>query len=497
MDWLVPSWFPFQDPTWWQIALVVADYVIKIIAVGVVPANRNPSSSTAWLLVILLIPFLGLPLFLLLGSQAITGRRHRIQARANDELVRRTKHLPDIPEGVDVDDGIRGTFLLNRRLTGMPAVLGVDHGIRTNYEESIAAMIRAIDDAQRTVHVQMYIFALDETTEPFIQALERAHLRGLDVKVLVDPIGSYKYRGYRKLKRRLNRAGIPWHPMLPISIVHLQWRRPDLRNHRKIVTVDGDRAFMGSQNMIESAYQQRAHRKSVRRWVDTMVELTGEVVTELDAVFAVDWASEGYDQPVQQRPTPARTPLDEGGETNLVQVVPSGPGFQTEPNLRVFNDLIYEARERLIIVSPYFVPDESMLMALTTAAHMGIDVRLHVNEKSDQFMVGHAQASYYRMLLESGVRIMRYPAPAVLHAKFMVVDDRVAAFGSSNLDMRSFGLNYEVTLLATRGSIVPRLIEIADEYDRVSTELTLEEWKRRPWPQRYLDNLFRLTSALQ
>ncbi len=497
MDWLVPGWFPFDDPTWWQIALVVADYTIRVIAVGVVPEGRNPSSSNAWLLVILLIPFIGLPLFLLLGSQTITGRRHRIQAAANEELVLRTRHLPDIPDGVDVEDGVRGAFLLNRRLTGMPAVLGVSHGIRTGYGDSIDAMVRAIDDAERTVHVQMYIFALDPVTEPFVEALERAHRRGLDVKVLVDSIGSWKYAGYRRLKRRLRRSGIPWHPMLPISISQLQWRRPDLRNHRKIVTIDGDRAFMGSQNMIGSSYGKPPEPPSARHWSDTMIELTGDVVMELDAIFAVDWASEGYDPPLPQRPSETRMPLDLRHETNLVQVIPSGPGFQTEPNLRVFNDLIYEARERLTIVSPYFVPDESLLMALTTAAHMGIDVRLHVNEKSDQFMVGHAQASYYRGLLEAGVRIIRYPAPAVLHAKFMVVDDRIAVFGSSNLDMRSFGLNYEVTLLATRGSIIPDLLEIAEGYESVSTELTLEEWDERPWYSRYLDNVFRLTSALQ
>lgn len=497
MEWLTPAWFPFQDPTWWQIALMVADYIIKIIAVGVVPENRHPSSSSAWLLIILLVPFVGLPLFLLLGSQTITGRRHRIQAAANEELARRTRHLPDIPGGIDIDDGIRGPFMLNRRLTGMPAVIGHSHGMYTDARAAIGAMVRAIDMAQRTVHVQMYIFALDDVTEPFIRALERAHARGLEVKVLVDPIGSYKYPGYRKLKKRLARSGIPWHPMLPISIVHLQWRRPDLRNHRKIVVCDGNRAFMGSQNMIEPPYQRKANHKSGREWVDTMVELTGEIVTELDAIFAVDWASEGYDRPTQQNPElQPEESADSDGE-NLVQVIPSGPGFQTEPNLRVFNDLIYEARERILIVSPYFVPDQSLLMAITTAAHRGIDVRLYVNERSDQLMVGHAQASYYRGLLEAGVRIFRYPAPMVLHSKFVVVDDRIAVFGSSNLDMRSFGLNYEVMLLATQGPIVPQLIGIAGDYEARSSVLTIEQWNERPWYKRYLDNVFRLTSALQ
>ena len=148
------------------------------------------------------------------------------------------------------------------------------------------------------------------------------------------------------------------------------------------------------------------------------------------------------------------------------------------------------------MVSPYFVPDESMLVAITSAAYAGVRVELYVNEQSDQFMVGHAQQSYYQALLDAGVIIYRYPAPKILHSKFMVVDDEIAVFGSSNMDMRSFGLNYEISMIATGGSIVPRLVAIADDYRELSSVLTSEQWEKRPWGQRYLDSVFRLASAL-
>ena len=484
-----------DDLSWWQLTILIVDYSIKIIAIGVVPENRHPSSSMAWLLVILLLPVIGLPLFLLLGSQTITGRRNRIQALANELILERTKDLPDVPSDVTLGKNSATTVRLSRNLTGIPSVTAVNHGVYTDYEGTIARMIEVIDQAKRTVHVQMYIFALDPVTESFVQALERAHERGVAVKVLIDPIGSYKYRGYWKLKKRLNRSGIPWHPMLPVSIVKLTFRRLDLRNHRKIVTVDGQVAFMGSLNMIEPEYQRKKNHKIGRQWVDAMIEVSGEVALHLDTVFAIDWTSEEFDPPEEQ-PVMERHPYSHSEHGNIVQVLPSGPGYTTMPNLRVFNDMIYAATKRLIVVSPYFVPDESMLVAITSAAYAGVRVELYVNEESDQFMVGHAQQSYYQELLDAGVIIYRYPAPKILHSKFMVVDDEIAVFGSSNMDMRSFVLNYEITLLATNGSIVPRLVDIANEYRELSSELTAEQWKQRPWGQRYLDSVFRLTSAL-
>ena len=178
-------------------------------------------------------------------------------------------------------------------------------------------------------------------------------------------------------------------------------------------------------------------------------------------------------------------------------MIPSGPGFATENNLRAFTTLLYSAQRRLSITSPYFVPDESLLYAVTTAAQRGIDVELFVSEAGDQFMVYHAQRSYYEALLRAGVRIFMYPAPYVLHSKFFTVDDDVAVLGSSNLDMRSFGLNYEVSLMIPDPEVVSRVREVEDTYRGLSRELTLEEWLTRSRGSAYADNVMRLTAALQ
>jgi cardiolipin synthase A/B len=471
--------------------LLVLDYAIKIVAIGVVPENRRPSSSQAWLLLILLLPGLGLPLFLLVGSPYIQGRRHRLQAAANAELLQRAKALPELPSGVSAPDRVSGVVDLNRNLGSMPCVVGATIGLHPGYGDSIAAMTEAVRRARHTVNFEIYILGLDATTEPFFDALADAVRRGVTVRLLYDHLGSRGYPGFRRMNQRLTADRIDWHQMLPIQPFHGRWRRPDLRNHRKLLVVDGEVAFMGSQNMIDSSYLKRANVRIGRHWQDLNVGLRGSIVGELSIVFAFDWYTEtGELLDVEEGSG------DPGGDTAM-QLLPSGPGFTTEPNLRLFNSLIYRAERRLSIVSPYFIPDESLLIAVTTAAQRGVEVELFASAKADQFVVHHAQRSYYRALLEAGVHVWLYPAPTVLHAKFLTVDDDVSVIGSSNMDMRSFYLDYEVSLMVFGSEFVGQLQTVAQQYRDVSAQLELDSWNRRPWPGRYVDNVMRLTSALQ
>jgi cardiolipin synthase len=217
-------------------------------------------------------------------------------------------------------------------------------------------------------------------------------------------------------------------------------------------------------------------------------------VAALNAVFASDWYSESQEVLTEELEPVTR---DVGRGDLVCQVIPSGPGFVAENNLRAFTTLIYSAQSRLSLTSPYFVPDESLLYAVTTAAQRGVQVELFVSEEGDQFMVYHAQCSFYRALLEAGVRIYLYPAPYVLHSKHFTIDEDVAVLGSSNMDMRSFALNYEVSLMVLGPDIVRRMRKVEDQYRERSRELTLEEWARRSWVSTYLDNVMRLTAALQ
>lgn len=488
----------------WQAIGLILDYGIKIFAIGYVPEGRKPSSSTAWLLAILLIPFIGLPLFLIMGSPYVSRRRHRIQREANAMIEDVQADVPDYPEGANFTPEIESLFKLNRSLTNLPAVVGKNKGVWTDYNATIARMAEAVDEAQEFVHAEIYITVWDDTTDQFFQACKRAVERGVTVRYMFDQIGSFKYPKSSKLKKRLEAIGVQTYEMLPLAPWRGRFRRPDLRNHRKMLIIDGETGFLGSFNMIERGYVMKNHKRAGRQWIDTMVELEGPIVDSMNMIFSVDWYSESEEPlDVTDHYQEPEIPEDDTSSDNIVQLVPSGPGYSTEPNLRMFNSIIHHAKERLIMCSPYFIPDESMLDAVTTACYRGVRVELLVGEASDQFMVNHAQSSYYQALLEAGVKIYQFPKPYILHSKFVITDpdnpelSPLAVVGSSNMDMRSFGLNYEVSLMVARGNLITQLNETAAAYLAVSPELTLERWNERGWGRRYVDNVMRLTSALQ
>jgi cardiolipin synthase len=225
-----------------------------------------------------------------------------------------------------------------------------------------------------------------------------------------------------------------------------------------------------------------------------MVRLEGPIVLGLEAVFQGDWYIETGEflNLLRDESLPAARPGD-----LECQIVPSGPGYASENNLQVFVALLYTARKRISITSPYFVPDGSIMNALRAATARGVEVELFVSETGDQAMVYHAQRSYYEEILRAGVRVWMFHPPYILHSKHFTVDDSVAVVGSSNMDQRSFGLNMEISMVVHGEAFVSELDEVNDYYRANSRELTLEEWMKQPLRAQLVDGLARLTSALQ
>jgi cardiolipin synthase len=475
------------------LALLV-DFVIRVIAVIVVPRNRKPTSATAWLLAIFLIPYIGVLFFLLIGSYKLPKRRREKQAEINNFIIESTEGIERVRRDHPWPPWLESVVELNRNLGAMPLVGGNRASLNGDYDASLASMAAEIDKAQRYVHVEFYILSFDQTTKPIFDSLEAAVKRGVVVRVLLDHIASFRTRDYRRTLRRLTGMGAKWHLMLPVQPFRGKYQRPDLRNHRKLLIVDGKVGFMGSQNVIDRSYNKRSNIRRGLKWKELIVRVEGPIVAGLNAIFITDWYSE-TDELLRREVEPITTELTE--EALDAQVVPSGPGFEGENNLRLFLALLYYAQERIVITSPYFVPDESMLTAITTATQRGIAVDLFVSEIGDQALVYHAQRSYYEALLRAGVRIWMYKKPYILHAKHFTIDDDVAVIGSSNMDIRSFQLNMEVSLMVRGRSFVDQMREVEDGYRSQSRELTLDEWMRQPLRSTVLDNLARLTSALQ
>jgi cardiolipin synthase len=480
--------------SWWLIAVFVFDIVIRIAAIIIVPRNRRPTAAMAWLLAIYFIPVIGVVLFLVIGTPRLPRKRRRKQRAINEYIQQATSGL----DHGTLRPGAPGWFTslvrLNTNLGAMPLSGDNEAHLIPDYQESLDTMADAIRSARRYVHVEFYILQADASTDNFFRALEEVRERGVTVRVLLDHWANRGKPFYRSTLRRLDAMGAQWHLMLPVQPLRGKYQRPDLRNHRKLLVVDGDIAFMGSQNVTDSTYNLRKNIRRGLHWVDLMVRLEGPVVGSVNAVFLSDWYSETDELLTEE--------VDEfdlrqaTGDLDC-QIVPSGPGFEFENNLRLFLGLMYAAKERIILVSPYFVPDESILNAITTACHRGVEVELFVSEEGDQAMVYHAQRSYYEVLLRAGVRIWMYRKPYILHTKAMTIDDEVAVIGSSNMDMRSFGLNMEISMLVRGEEFVDEMREVEDRYRKLSTELTLEEWLRQPLRSTVLDNLARLTSALQ
>jgi cardiolipin synthase len=474
------------------VILTVLDYALRVLAVIFIPVNRKPQTATAWLIAIFAIPSLGWLAFFLFGSNKLPRKRRKRQLEINQFIL-------DTTEGIDRVSVLEPGWLepivaLNRRLGAMPMVGGNTAKMYSDYAESLTAMTDAVAGARKYVHVEFYILALDSTTTPFFDAMEQAVKRGVTVRVLLDHIASLRSPGYFRTIRKLKRIGVNWELMLPVQPWLGRWQRIDLRNHRKLLIIDGRIAFTGSQNMVDRSYNKRSNKRRGLQWRDLMVRFEGPIVAGINALFITDWYSETNELLVREAEDVERTVAPDLLDC---QVVPSGPGFEGENNLRLFNSLLYSAQEKIIITSPYFVPDDSMLYAITTAAQSGLDVQLFVSEIGDQPVVYHAQRSYYDALLKAGVRIWLYQSPTVLHAKHFTIDDQVAVIGSSNMDMRSFTLNLEISVMVRGETFVKRLRAIEDEYRSLSRELTLDEWRKQPRRSKVLDNVARITATVQ
>ncbi|MEV7799041.1 cardiolipin synthase [Microbacterium foliorum] len=479
---------------WWTAAFLIAlDLTIRITAIIVIPRNRRPTAAMAWLLAVFFIPFIGVFLFLLIGNPRLPRARRRKQDQINEYIAETSEHLHFGTLRPDAPSWFPPLVEMNHRLGALP--ISGDNGAHliADYQDSLDAMADEIRKAEDYVHIEFYILQADASTDNFFRAMEEVAERGVHVRVLLDHWANRWKPKYRQTVKRLNNMGANWHLMLPVQPLKGRMQRPDLRNHRKLVVVDGKVAFLGSQNVTDSTYNLPKNIKRGLHWVDLMVRIDGPVVLSVNAIFLSDWYSE-TDEVLQEIDiSHAQT-----GSGDLdCQVVPSGPGFEVENNLRLFLGLLYAAKEKIMIVSPYFVPDEALLLAVTAAVDRGVAVELFVSEEGDQAMVYHAQRSYYEALLKAGVRIWMYRRPYILHTKSLTIDDQVAVIGSSNMDMRSFGLNLEVSMLVRGEEFVAEMREVEDVYRSLSRELTLEEWMQQPLRSTVLDNLARLTSALQ
>lgn len=489
-EWLADEWVLVVTYLYWAV-----DIVLRLVSLIAVPRNRRPGSALAWLLAIMLLPIVGFPAYLMLGKAQLPRKRREKQKIINRLMHVRAQDIPDSELDEDSPSWLQSAVRLNRELGAFPLTGNNSADLEIDYDTSLARMAADIRDAHSEVHVLFFAMALDETTQDFFDALAEVAQRGVKVRVLYDHWASLTHGSvYRAMRRHLDAHGIEHYPMMPIKPFRDgAFQRPDLRNHRKLLMVDGQIGWMGSQNLIAAHYDKRSNIRRGLHWQETMARFRGPIVSEMNLLFATDWFYESAEMLTEQDLVQA--PTDTSG-TYECQLVPSGPGFVLENNLALFNQLFYSADRRICAVSPYFVPDESMLAAIVTAARRGVEVELFVSEIGDQFLVFHAQRSYYSALLEAGVKIWLYRAPTILHAKHVTIDDSVTVIGSSNMDIRSFLLDMESSMMIGGTDFMEKMHEVEDTYRSRSRQLSLQEWEQRPRVMKVIDNLCRLASSV-
>jgi cardiolipin synthase len=456
----------------------------------VVIRRKEPSSTIAWILTLLFLPALGAVLFLLFGRDRVrwpARRKRQADALVSAMVVAETGDRGlDLSVGpVELNDLEKQIFQLGAQLSQGVATNGNRVDVLAEGQVVYDTLGKAIDEAQHHVHAEYYLIRNDQTGAWFRDKLAQAAKRGVEVRLLCDGYGCLALgRGWR---RPLRRAGAKVGLFMPMRSLLLQ--PVNLRNHRKIVVVDGRLALTGGVN-IGNEY--RGEMRGIGRWRDTHLCIEGPAAAGLQRVFLQDWffaTGEGVD-PKRYFPS-SNAALGKA----TVAIVPSGPDTRTEAIHRLFFAAISGATERVWITTPYFVPDTALFVALQVAAMRGVDVKLILPSRSNHRVTFHAGRSYYEQLLEAGVHVHEY-APGMIHAKTMVVDGRIVLVGSANMDMRSFRLNFEVhTLLhdeRTAKDLETRfLADLAQ-----TTSVTLASWSNRPFPWRVAEGAARLVSPL-
>lgn len=476
---------PSQEITLAGSLWLVSEWAIRLIMLLVVPYRRTPAAAKSWLLLIFFMPWLGLILFLLIGSNKLPAWRRQKIAGIRDVFLGMWEKVLNHPTVIqpEIPRELRLSVKLAENLGTLP-IMGNNHAeILTDYQGIVQRLITDIDGATDHVHLLYYIFAVDHTTKPIIEALGRAAERGVTCRVLVDSLGSRS--SLTTLLPMLKDKGVEVHELLPIGLFRRKMGRVDLRNHRKIAVIDGQIGFTGSQNLVDAEF------KPGIVYEELVVRVTGPIVLQLQLVFLVDWYLDCDE--VLDKPTMLPAPKQTGEQS--AQLVASGPGFERENNQRLFVALIHGAEKRVVITTPYFIPDTPLIQAMETAVMRGVDVHLIVSEKEDQLLVSLAQKSYYKELLLAGVKIHLYEKN-FLHAKHMTIDDQISIIGSSNMDIRSFMLNAELSLVFYDHEVTKSLTQEHEQYFEHCKDLILEDWQRRPFPGWFFQYLARLMSPL-
>ena len=466
------------------------DLAIRVgLSVRVIMRRLPVGTSLAWLGVILIFPFAGALIYLLIGEQRLGNKRAARAALIHQPYqqwlggLRRRRRIDWSALGAECEPMAK----LTESCVGIPALAGNHIELITDTDAVFEALIKDIEAAHSSCHLEFYIWNPGGKSDQVADAMIAAAARGVHCRVLLDAVGSADF--FRSPEpKRLQAAGVEVHEALPVGLLRMLAVRSDLRLHRKIVVIDGEIAYTGSLNLVDPRYFKQ--HAGFGQWIDAMVRLKGPSVEPLAITFIEDWELECGQGLERLAATTNTAPQPEAGES-VSQVIPSGPAVRGDTIPQVLLMAIYAARHELIMTTPYFVPDESLLTALISATRRGVEVTIIVPQRVDSLLVRLASQASSGELTNAGIRILLFKG-GLLHTKSVTVDGEFALFGSLNLDPRSLHLNFEITLAIYDRSFTAELRSLQHHYREQSVAVDPRAWEKRSPLSRLTRNVARL-----
>ncbi|WP_051569184.1 cardiolipin synthase [Alkaliphilus transvaalensis] len=477
--------------TFWNLFTIIFTIATLAISILILSENRNPSSSLAWIFILILLPIVGIFLYLYIGQNhkkkktfiKKSKQDYRILSYLLKQQASFTKFVNLFEEQMQ---GLKGKLIpLLMYNANSPITVNNRCKVLQNGDETFGAILHAIKRAEHHIHMEYFIIKDSEIGRKIRDALVERAKAGVEVRVIYDAVGCWKLD--KNFFGELRRVGGKVVPFLPVSFPFFG-SRLNYRNHRKILIVDGTTGFLGGLN-IGDEYLGKSEKMGF--WRDTHLKIEGEAVYVIQAIFLMDWffvKGEELDDPIY-------FPRQGNCGTQLVQVASSGPDSQWESIHQAYFSAISAASKRIFIMSPYLIPDESIMMALKTAAIRGVDVRIILPSEPDHRTVFWASRSHFKELLLAGVRIYEYQKGFV-HGKVILADDDFVSIGTANLDIRSFHLNFEINAFIYDQELSEEMLFNFINDFRHSKELTLTEYRKRPIANRIKESLMRLFSPI-
>ncbi|WP_296203660.1 cardiolipin synthase [Psychrobacter sp. UBA3962] len=461
--------------------LLVTLHILTWLAVSLRVLSRHDLTAQArlaWLVVLFILPYGGVVVYWMFGEVHLG---FNFEHRYNKIIEQLNSNFPAVLGKKDtmtevIDQEYQPAFAYSASVNGFHTTLGNKAELLPDAKTTEQRMIADFDAATDHIHVMYYIWLDDGMGTAIAEALMRAAKRGVQCRAMVDGMGSRKLLR-SPLWKRMEQAGVEVSVALPIDNILkvMLFSRIDLRNHRKITIIDGKIGYVGSRNSADPEFRVKP---KYAPWVDIMLRVQGPIVAQNQMLFASDWLMENPDTPFDSFPFI----LESQPDGCPAQVFADGPTQRQGTTPQFLSTLMGHAKRSLVISTPYFVPDFTLINMICATAYRGVDVTIIFPQKNDSFIVAATSHSYYWQLLEAGVKIYEYK-PGLLHAKTLTIDDQISLVGSTNLDLRSFDLNYENNVIFYDKALTEEIITRQESYIADSVEVTRSEVRK--WPIYY------------